>query len=384
MEIIFIIGASQALFLAFLAFNKKNRSNADFVLAIWLFLIAINLIDFYLLKTGLAYEHPHLLGIGACIPLIHGPFMYVYLLVMISRNSKILPGYLLHGIPFIAFTIYFMFDFYFLNGAEKIAYIEKQANDPYPVIILLNVLILAAGPLYIMLSLLRLRTHMNNIANNFSYTEGVNLRWLRYVISGLTFIWLMVVLSNILSKVPVITDSLSENIIYMSVTIAVFFLGYYGIKQKAIYIDSPKSVKAIKKLATGKRPGQIQKVDDLSQKEDKEVVYMTTLLDFFDTEKPYLNNKLSLKEVADALNIPLNLLSSVINRQTGKSFFNFVNSYRVTEFMSRLADPANKNYTLMAIAYESGFNSKSSFNRIFKDYTGLTPSEFNASGSKSI
>jgi len=376
MEIIFIIGASQAIFLALLAFNKKNRGDADLVLAIWLFLIAVNLLDFYLLKTGLAYEHPHLLGIGACIPLLHGPFLYIYLLIMISSDNKILPGYLLHGIPFIAFTIFFMFDFYFLSSADKIAYIEKQATDPYPVIIILNILILVIGPVYIILSLLKLRNHIKNVANNFSYNEGVNLRWLKYVISGLAFIWIMVVLSNILVKIPVMTDSLSENIIYMSVTLAVFFLGYYGIKQKAIYIDSSMGVKPFRAFAPGKWPGQIQKLDNPGVKEEKEVVYIRNLLDFFESEKPYLNSRLSLKEVSDALDIPLNLLSSAINRQTGKSFFNFVNSYRVTEFMTKLVDPSNKNYTLMAIAYECGFNSKSSFNRIFKEYTGQTPSEY--------
>lgn len=376
MEIIFIIGASQAIFLALLAFNKKNRGDADLVLTIWLFLIAVNLLDFYLLKTGLAYEHPHLLGIGACIPLLHGPFLYIYLLIMISSDNKILPGYLLHGIPFIAFTIFFMFDFYFLSSADKIAYIEKQATDPYPVIIILNILILVIGPVYIILSLLKLRNHIKNVANNFSYNEGVNLRWLKYVISGLAFIWIMVVLSNILVKIPVMTDSLSENIIYMSVTLAVFFLGYYGIKQKAIYIDSSMGVKPFRAFAPGKWPGQIQKLDNPGVKEEKEVVYIRNLLDFFESEKPYLNSRLSLKEVSDALDIPLNLLSSAINRQTGKSFFNFVNSYRVTEFMTKLVDPSNKNYTLMAIAYECGFNSKSSFNRIFKEYTGQTPSEY--------
>ena len=85
---------------------------------------------------------------------------------------------------------------------------------------------------------------------------------------------------------------------------------------------------------------------------------------------------LSLKEVADELRIPINQLSHIINGQIGKNFFDFVNSYRVEEFKSRASQPDYQNYTLISIAYDSGFNSKATFNRVFKNYTGQTPSDF--------
>jgi hypothetical protein len=234
MEIIFIIGASQAFFLSILAFNKKNKNDGDYVLAIWLCFIAFHLLDYYLNKTGFTFEHPHLLGIGACFPLLQGPFMYVYTLVLINKTNRLSPVYLLHGLPFLVFTIYYVFDFYFLSASEKIAYIQLQEKNPYPVLIILNILIILLGPVYIVLSLIKLRKHLKTIAENFSHTEGIDLNWLKYVLAGLGFIWSMVVLTNILVKIPLITDTLSENIIYLSVAIAVFFLGYFGIKQQAI------------------------------------------------------------------------------------------------------------------------------------------------------
>ena len=88
MEIIYVIGASQAFFLSILAFNKNNKTDGDRILAVWLLFIGLHLLDYYINRTGIAYEHPHLLGLGACFPLLQGPFMYVYILVMISRDNK--------------------------------------------------------------------------------------------------------------------------------------------------------------------------------------------------------------------------------------------------------------------------------------------------------
>ncbi len=376
MQIIYIIGASQALFLSILAFNKKNKNDGDYVLAIWLCFIAFHLLDYYLLKTGFSYEHPHLLGIGACFPLLQGPFMYVYTLVMIDKNNRLSPVYLLHGLPFLVFTIYFVFDFYFLSASEKMAYIHLQEKNPYPVITILNILILALGPVYIVLSLIKLRKHIKTIAYNFSYTEGINLNWLKYVLAGLGFIWSMVVLTNILVKIPLITDTLSENIIYLSVAFAVFFLGYFGIKQQAIYSNTENRgrIKQSFPSRSWKKQDTDNKYDEL--KKTKEANSIKDLLDYFENEKPYLNNTLSLKEVADELRIPINQLSHIINGQIGKNFFDFVNSYRVEEFKSRASHPDYQNYTLISIAYDSGFNSKATFNRVFKNYTGQTPSDF--------
>jgi len=72
----------------------------------------------------------------------------------------------------------------------------------------------------------------------------------------------------------------------------------------------------------------------------------------------------------------VNHLSQVINQQSGKNFFKFINEYRVEEAKRLLTDQSTQKYTILAIAYDCGFNSKSSFNTIFKQYTGKTPSDF--------
>lgn len=91
-------------------------------------------------------------------------------------------------------------------------------------------------------------------------------------------------------------------------------------------------------------------------------------------EKPYLDPKLSLSGLAKQLEISPNQLSQIINQEAEVNFHDFVNSYRVEEFIDKANE--NKKLCLLALALDSGFNSKSSFNTIFKKQKGVTPSEY--------
>ena len=100
------------------------------------------------------------------------------------------------------------------------------------------------------------------------------------------------------------------------------------------------------------------------------------LMDFMIDKKPYLDPDLRLHELANQMNISPDQLSQLLNQEIGKNFFSFINEYRVHEFKKRLADPSNRHLTLLGIGYSSGFNSKASFNRVFKQFTGQTPKDF--------
>ena len=113
MEVIFLLGAAQAVFLAVLVFNKKRKSHGDYVLGFWLFFMGLHLLYYYRFSTGFSFQHPHLLGIGSAFPMLEAPFMFIYVLLMIKKNARFKLVYLLHGIPFLAYTVFLMFDFYF-------------------------------------------------------------------------------------------------------------------------------------------------------------------------------------------------------------------------------------------------------------------------------
>lgn len=104
--------------------------------------------------------------------------------------------------------------------------------------------------------------------------------------------------------------------------------------------------------------------------------YKTDLINSMEKDKLYLNGKLSIHNVSEKLNIPRQYISEVLNEHMDTSFQDFINQYRVEEFIIRLKNDQNDHFTLLGIATDVGFNSKSSFNAIFKKFKGLTPTEF--------
>jgi len=104
--------------------------------------------------------------------------------------------------------------------------------------------------------------------------------------------------------------------------------------------------------------------------------YKTDLVRSMETDKLYLNPKLSIVNVSEKLNIPRQYISEVLNEYMDTSFQDFVNEYRVEEFVTRLKNDQNNHFTLLGIATDVGFNSKSSFNAVFKKHKGLTPTQF--------
>ncbi|TGE08573.1 helix-turn-helix domain-containing protein [Hymenobacter fodinae] len=103
--------------------------------------------------------------------------------------------------------------------------------------------------------------------------------------------------------------------------------------------------------------------------------WTTRLLGHMESQRPYLAPELTLGELASQLQTNTSWLSKVINTGCGQNFNDFINEYRVQEAEQRLRNPRFRHYTLLAVALESGFNSKSTFNRVFKKLRGITPSE---------
>jgi len=133
--------------------------------------------------------------------------------------------------------------------------------------------------------------------------------------------------------------------------------------------------------STGNSPDQgaskdqgIKKKELLDEKQLES--YTNRLLEYMATEKPYRDAGLSLRQLAQQLGLSANQLSLVINEGQGKNFNHFVNHYRVEEFKQLAKDPNRSHLTIVGLAFECGFNSKTVFNTYFKQHTGLTPSAF--------
>ena len=115
-----------------------------------------------------------------------------------------------------------------------------------------------------------------------------------------------------------------------------------------------------------KSPLTVQTKNDILQR----------LEDLMIKEKLFLNSSITLGEIADKLSVIPRYLSQVINELKGQNFYDFVNSYRIEEAKKILSDPSHDDEKILAVLFESGFNSKSVFNTVFKKITGITPSEY--------
>ncbi|AXT52081.1 helix-turn-helix domain-containing protein [Aquimarina sp. BL5] len=109
---------------------------------------------------------------------------------------------------------------------------------------------------------------------------------------------------------------------------------------------------------------------------DDRKLYMQQILDYMDNKKPYLNHEIKQSDIANDLSMSVHLFSEVLNVCFHRNFNSFINLYRVSEAKSLMKNPKYRQYKILSIGYEAGFSSKTSFNRVFKNLVGSTPSEY--------
>jgi YesN/AraC family two-component response regulator len=112
----------------------------------------------------------------------------------------------------------------------------------------------------------------------------------------------------------------------------------------------------------------------LSKEKIEGIIASITAL--MEEEKLYQETELTLQQLAARLQVPTYQVSQAINEGMSRNFYDLVNSYRVEEAKRLLQDPVSINYTILSVGFEAGFNSKTTFNTVFKKFTGLTPTDF--------
>lgn len=371
---IFIIGASIAFFLEFILIAKKNKSLSDKVLTLWMFVLGTHLLLQYFEFKGLDFTYHFLLGVMTPFPLIHGPLLYLYVLTLTTGLTKLRWFDYLHALPVVLLVLR-MVPFFLLPGPEKVAFVNQLAIERN---LLMNVVLLSimlSGVLYIIFSLILLRKFRKKLASNYSYTDKINLDWLRNLILGMVVVWTIVVVGHSLDNVLNIDiGPATDFLIYLSLSAFVLVIGYFGIQQTDIFAGR------IPMEITAKKAGEVVKTDsERYQKSGLKAAQAEKLLselqNYMQQDKPYLDHKLTLTDLANALKIHPNYLSQVINDKLNMNFYDFINKARLDEFLKMVNSPKSKHLTILALALDSGYSSKSSFNKFFKRTMVKTPSQ---------
>ena len=364
MGIIYIIGVVQAFFIEFMLLNKKNKSLPDKILAAWMFFLGLHLFLYYLVYSEIHAEYPLILGIHAPLAMTHGPFLLLYVQSLISKTTSFNLVNLAHFTPSLSY--YIVLTPIFLLPTEEAHHFVFQIlpNNPPLYVEIYSVLTDLSGVTYVTWSLILLRKHQKTIGDTFSYTEEVNLKWLRNLILGMAVIWFTVLVANFMGDVE------GSNLVFAVAVLFVFLVGYKGSRQGTIFTDDLQ--KPLTKVA-GAKYQKSSLTQDLAE------TYLEQLTVYIEEEKPFLESRLTLPQLASQLEMNPNYLSQVINDKLNQNFYDFINGHRVNEFKERVQADTNNRYTLLAHAHESGFSSKSSFNEVFKKLEGMTPSEYQKS-----
>jgi AraC-like DNA-binding protein len=387
---LYLAGIFITFFLSVLLAGKKGKSAADKILTAWLTIIGFHLALFYLYVSGKYVKTPWLLGIETGLPLIHGPFLFLYTIALTQGRKIKLIGWL-HFLPFII-TNFLVIPFYLLPADTKI-YVYQHEGAGYEELKLgILIAIIVSGITYVALSFWLLRKHRVNIEKQFSNTARINLNWLRYLIYGISAIWIVII------------TRLDDTYIFATVVLFVFFIGYFGIRQVGIFSNNapvdlsladntnvqvgkvdvkteslPVNVQSepvtIASIETNE-PAIKTKYQKSSLSEETAAKLHEQLTQLMVTEKLFTNPELNLTELAERLDVHPNILSQVINSFENKTFYDYINGLRIEEFKNLVADPRNQQYTFLSLAFDCGFNSKTAFNRNFKKSTGLSPSEY--------
>lgn len=361
---IFIVGIAITIFLTFILFTKKGKNKADNILLVWLFIILAHLTMFALVSSQEHLQFPYLLGVDIPLPLLHGPALYLYTRALTNKKVT-LKSLLPHAIPY---TIAFIsiIPFILQDSAHKILVYQNNGEGYDTLMAFVFLSVILSGLTYTILSLRLVMAHKKEIKDSYSYTEKINLEWLFKLIIGLSCIWILVFFA-------------SDYVIFSSVVLYVLLIGYFGIKQVGIFnnqLPSPIPYHAATIQQVIHEAPKEEKYEKSSLSDHQITIIHRALTQLMIEEKAHLIPELSLTDVAKKLDIHPNTLSQVINQVEQKNFFDYINSMRVDEFKQRAQQFDHQKYTLLSLALECGFNSKTSFNRNFKKINGTSPSEY--------
>lgn len=370
MAYLLFIGSFNAFFFLALLLQKRPKQFHDRILSFWLLYLGLATFLYGITKEFFSLSPIANTAVIALF-LLHGPFLYLYVSGLTLSKKHFKTKDLFHFVPFISFIIYLLIASGFPNYSAGITVDHLSEDIVKPPVLFLFFLGLTAisGPIYFYLSYQKFQKSKDSLLNYSS--QEINLDWLGKLIYIFGIVWTGLIVIAIAHHIfHFFSIDFCINGLFLSLAAFIILIGYFGFKQKDIFISFSSEA-------------------DLEIPAEPEIKYAATKMEgtelnqccntvshFMKTNRPYLDSDLTLPKLADELKVSTHHLSQVINEVHGKNFFNFINLYRVEEVKRKIQDPKYKDYSLLGIAYESGFNSKSAFNRVFKNITGTTPSNY--------
>ncbi len=373
-DIFFIIVLFQLLFLSFFLFtHEKGRRVSNILLGMFFFSICLNLMDVFLLVKKVYFSSPGWALWGSNLALVFGPLLYLYTQSVLYKDFAMKGKKWLHFLPFIILFLGTEISYLLQSHEVQLSILQGIINRSISRSFLLaSLLIFLQFFIYVTASLLLIRRYKKLAIEKYSDRQRTNLSWLYSTIIFFTFLMLMSALNSLSAW-----TSLAK---YYYIAITFILLGMIVFISRVLLkaLRTPELFSLIEE----NEPATVENIPVTAKyagsglaHEGKQKV-LQQVQQYMETQKPFLEPELTIDQLAEMLSLKPKILSQVINELLHQNFFDFVNRFRVEEAKRLLTNPADKKITVLEVLYEVGFNSKSSFNTLFKKYTGLTPSEF--------
>lgn len=355
-------GIVQGIFVVLLLNNRGvQRSRANVFLSVLLIALSFSIAHIFFAGAIIDHMSVEVYSLGDPTFFLIAPLLWFYTSELTGYRIKFSGTQLLHFTPFLAIILFSTTFRTFFPAHPVLSFLDNRHRH-------INIVFWTGMVLQFSGYLLAIRKkwiiYQEVIRQEVSNKENVDISWIRFFM----IVFLLVNIFFLFGLFAAIHFEIGSWMVKSTAlvfSLSIFALGYKGIFQKDVFQKNLSIIEEQQDTAV---------TDETASKSDQELI--DRMLVYMEEKKPYLDPELSLSNLARDLNINRSQLSQLINSRIGDNFYDFVNKYRVEQVKKLISDPKMKNYNLLGIALEAGFKSKSTFNLIFKRFTGLTPTGY--------
>ena len=361
------------------ALSKKLKNATHNKILISIFIVFLfTILNFYSDINQLSSLYLFSFLIVDMIGFLIGPLLLIYVQLLHQSNKRQIKQHIKHFIPLFIYFIFIAVPSFYLVYTGQFLFSYQSLFQEHNFLLHFQAIYLLV---YCWLALRKLNNYQKLTKQHYSDLSNKNLNWIRFLFIGMIA---TVSLDVLITAYEVITGNFfmeAEHVITLFMVSMVLYLGYYGYSQSSILLPEYLFEQSTTTLAQSKTTTITHHLSNASENEIE--ILKQQLLTLLEKEKAYLNEDLTLRTLASQLSTTEKKLSALLNHYLNTNFYDFVNGYRVEAVCEKLVNKDFSHYTVLAIAYDCGFKSKSSFNRIFKKATNLSPSAYKKQFSSS-
>lgn len=370
-DFILVGGILITLLILFLLFRRKHRELPHILLIVFFVLLFFVSLSFYAQHHNIEWLYEIAFLPQDTIVWVIGPVLMLYVKSLFLEPKGLLKKNSLHFTPYILYLILISIPVLIstIQGSYVFNYLRYLSDHRYLIIVTRGLLLLV----YIIYCLYLFKKYLELIKENFSSLNDHDFLWIRRLLIGSLLIIFIDVLSELYEMAFGYLTWDSGYLTVLAMILFIAYLGYYGVSQSKILLPTFLLKEAGQTIDITDEPRSTSSINFSEQ----EIQLLEKKIEaVLKEDKPYLDEDLTLNKLASLLDTTDKKLSTFLNQHLQTTFYDLINKERVESVKEKLQSKTFDKYTLLGIAYESGFKSKTSFNRIFKKETGLSPSEY--------